>query len=192
MQEKVACFKQLGVDSKLLPKRIYAGRANGRIRNFHIKMPVAVEQDRAIFAYIDPGMSTRSPLHCWDQAHRRLWEKLRKSGRRVEVVAVAWEPKLLDRAGRQLQSWVARKMSEGEKEALMLRQAIADTDWDTVERYGGLNAALKKINQLTAGNAGTQGPGNDRRLPPLGVTPMPSYSCATEKGGVAHLGGARF
>ena len=64
VQEKVVCFKQLGIDPKLLPKRIYAGRANGRIRYFHIKMPVAVEQDRAIFAYIDPGMSTRSLLHC--------------------------------------------------------------------------------------------------------------------------------
>ena len=28
------------------------------------------------------------------------------------------------------------------------RQAIADADVDAVERYGGLNAALKKINQL--------------------------------------------
>ena len=26
----------------------------------------------------------------------------------------------------------------------------------------------------------------DRRYPPLGVKAVPSYSCATEKGGVAH------
>ena len=61
MQEKVACFKQLGIDPKLPPKRIYAARANGRIRYFHIKMPVAVEGAPAIVAYIDPGMSTRIP-----------------------------------------------------------------------------------------------------------------------------------
>ena len=36
------------------------------------------------------------------------------------------------------------------------------------------------------------GSGNDRRLPSLGVKEMPSYSCATDKGRVAHLGGARF
>ena len=60
-QEKVACFEQLGIDPELLPKRIYAGRANGRVRYFHIKMPVAVEQDRAVFIYIDPGMGTPSP-----------------------------------------------------------------------------------------------------------------------------------
>ena len=69
-QEKVACFEQLGIDPELLPKRIYAGRANGRVRYFHIKMPVAVEQDRAVFVYIDPGMGTPSELHSWGTAHR--------------------------------------------------------------------------------------------------------------------------
>jgi len=43
----VACFKQLGIDTKLLPKRIDARRTNGGIRYFHIKIPAAVEQDRA-------------------------------------------------------------------------------------------------------------------------------------------------
>ena len=104
-QEKVACFEQLGVDPELLPKRIYAGRANGRVRYFHIKMPVAVEQDRAVFVYIDPGMGTPSELHSWGAAHRQLWEKLHAAGRRVQVVAVAWEQHLLDRAERVLQSW---------------------------------------------------------------------------------------
>ena len=51
--------------------------------------------------------------------------KLRESGRRVEVVAVAWDQALLDRAGRVLQSWVARDISEAEREVRTLRQAIA-------------------------------------------------------------------
>ena len=147
-QEKVACFEQLGIDSELLPKRIYAGRANGRVRYFHIKMPVAVGPGQALFVYIDPGMGTRSELRSWGAAHRQLWEKLRAAGRRVEVVAVAWEQHLLDRADRVLQSWTVRDMSEAEIELLALRQAVAQADGDTVERYGGLNAALKKINQL--------------------------------------------
>ena len=75
-QEKVACFAQLGIDPDLLPKRIYAGRANGRVRNFHIKMPVAVEQHRAVFTYIDPGMGTPSELHSWGGAdHQRSRER---------------------------------------------------------------------------------------------------------------------
>ena len=146
-QEKVSCFEQLGIERNLLPRRIYAGHAKGLIHYFPLKTPVAVGPESAVFVYVDPGMGTRSELDSWGVTHRRLWEKLRWSGRRVEVVAVAWEQKLLDRAGRRLRSWVAGKMSEEEKEALMLRQAIADADRDTVERHGGLNAALKKISQ---------------------------------------------
>jgi len=31
-QDKVVCFEQLGIDCELFPKRIYSGRANGRVR----------------------------------------------------------------------------------------------------------------------------------------------------------------
>ena len=61
------------------------------------------------------------------------------------VGVVAWEQELLDRAGRRLQSWVVSKMSDDEKEALMLRQAIAETDFDTIESYGGFDAVVEMI-----------------------------------------------
>ena len=144
-QEKVACFEQLGIERALLPRRIYAGHAKGLIHYFPLKTPVAVGPESAVFVYVDPGMGTRTELDSWGEAHRRLWEKLRKSGRRVEVVAVAWEQKLLDRAGRRLRSWVASEMSDDEKEALMLRQAIAETDFDTIESYGGFDAVVEMI-----------------------------------------------
>ncbi len=54
-QEKVTCFEQL-------PKRIYAGWANGRVRYFDIKIPIAVEQDWAVFTYIESGMGTPTEL----------------------------------------------------------------------------------------------------------------------------------
>ena len=165
-QEKVACFERLGIDPELLPKRIYYGRANGRVRYFHIKMPLAVEQDRAVFTYIDPGMGTRSELDSWGAAHRNLWDKLRQPGRRVEVVAVAWEQHVLDRAGRVLTSWRGRGITDAEQEATMLRQAIADTDWDTLERHGGIDAAIKKVLQVEEQSASTNDPGmiDDFRL----------------------------
>ena len=144
-QEKVSCFEQLGIERDLLPRRIYAGRAKGLIHYFPLKTPVAVGPEEAVFVYVDPGMGTRSELDSWGEAHRRLWEKLRRSGRRVEVVAVAWEQVLLDRAGRRLRSWVAGEMSEDEKEAFMLRQAMAEADWDTIERHGGFDAVVEKI-----------------------------------------------
>ena len=156
-QEKVACFEQLGIDPALFPKRIYTGRANGRVRYFHIKMPLAVEQDRAVFIYIDPGMGTHTELHSWGAAHSKLWGKLQESGRRIELVAVAWEKHILDRAERVLQSWRGRGITEAEQEAIMLRQAIADGDWETLERHGGFDAAVKKVleveEQSAANNA---------------------------------------
>ncbi len=157
--EKVACFTQLGIAPELLPKRIYAGRAQGRIRYFHIKMPIAVGPDRAVFVYIDPGMGTRTELDSWGEAHRELWNKLRQAGRRVEVVAAAWEHKHLDRADRRLQSWVGSPAGEASQQAALLRQAIADADWDTVERHGGLDVVTDKIDQWEQEAPGPNGRG---------------------------------
>ena len=110
-QEKVSCFEQLGIERDLLPRRIYASHAKWLIHYFPLETPVAVGPESAVFVYVDRGMGTRSELDFWGEARRRIWEKLRRSGQRVEVVAVAWDQKLLDRAGRGLRSWVAGKMS---------------------------------------------------------------------------------
>ena len=158
-QEKVCCFEQLGIEPDLLPRRIYDGRAKGLIHYFPIKMPVAVGPEAAVFVYIDPGMSTRSELDSWGAAHRELWNKLRKTGRRVEVVAVTWEQKYLDRAERVLQSWGAGNTAEAEQEAEALRQTIADADWDTIDHHGGLNAVMEKIHQLRQANPESTGAG---------------------------------
>ena len=44
---------------------------------------------------------------------------------------------------------------------------------------------------MGAGKPGLERPRNDRRFPPPGVTPVPSYGWPPYKGGVAHGGGAR-
>ena len=165
-EEKVACFQQLGIETWMLPRRIYAGQAKGRVQYFPLRMPVAMGPEAAVFVYIDPGMGTRTELHSWGAAHRALWEKLRESGRRIEVVAVAWEQHLLDRAERVMRSWVGRDLTEAGRELLILHSAVSSADWETVERYGGLNAALKKINQLKQATPKPQGLGmiDDFRL----------------------------
>ena len=108
-QEKVARFEQIGIEPRLLPKRIYAGRANGCVRYFPLKLPVALGPERAVFVYLDPGMGTRTELDSWEEAHRKLWNRLREAGRRVEVIAGAWEQKDLGRA----RSLRRRTISEG-------------------------------------------------------------------------------
>ena len=115
---------------------------------------MAVEQDRAVFTYIDPGMGTPSELQSWGGAHYNLWDKLRESGRRVEVVAVAWEQHLLDRAEGVLQSWLTRKITDAEKEILILQRAVDEADRDTLEPHGGLDATMRKIHQFQQENPG--------------------------------------
>ena len=165
-REKLACFEQLGIEPWLLPRRIYAGQAKARVQYFPLRMPVAMGPEAAVFVYIDPGMGTRTELHSWGATHRALWEKLRQSGRRVEVIAVAWEQKLLDRAQRVLSSWGGRDMNEAGRQVLMLRQAVADTDWDTLARHGGFDAVVEKIIQWEQGTPASTGRGmiDDFRL----------------------------
>ena len=146
-QEKVACFERLGIGADLLPRRIYAGRARGRVQYSPLRLPVAVEPDRAIFVYIDPGMGTRSELDYWGAAHRNLWNKLRERSRRVEVVAMAWDQKNLDRIGRRLEFWRGGAKWEDSQQVAFLRQALSDADWDIVERHGGFDAVVQNIIQ---------------------------------------------
>ena len=158
-QEKVACFERLGIGPDLLPRRIYAGGARGRVQYFPLRLPLAVEPDRAVFVYIDPGMGTRSELDYWGKAHRELWQRLRETGRRVEVVAMAWERKHLDRTRRRLAFWAAGAKGEASRQAAFLRQALANADWDTVERHGGFDAVVDKINQAAEETAAWSGAG---------------------------------
>jgi len=111
-------------------------------------MPIAVEPERATFTYIDPGMGTRSELDSWGGAHRDLWHKLRQAGRRVEVVAVAWEQHVLDRAGRVLSSWRGRGVTEAELELITLREALSRADWETVDHHGGFDIAVDRMIEL--------------------------------------------
>ena len=101
-----------------------------------LKTPVAVGLEAAVFVYIDPGMGTRTVLDSWRHAHRPLGQALRECGWRVEVVAVAWEQELLDRAERVLQSWIGRDLTEAGRELLILRWAASNADREAVERHG--------------------------------------------------------
>ena len=70
------------------------------------------------------------------------------------------------RTQRVLQAWTTRDPAAAKTEAAVLRQAISDTDWDTVERHDGLEGALKKINQLAQESPVSNGRGmiDDFRL----------------------------
>ena len=72
---------------------------------------------------------------------------LRECGWRVEVVAVAWEQELLGRAEWVMRSWVGGDVTEAGRELLILRWAVSSADRETVERHGGLDVVMEKIDQ---------------------------------------------
>ena len=43
--------------------------------------------------------------------------------------------------------WPVGDMGEDDKEVLMFRQAITQTDWDTVERHDGLDVVMEEVVQ---------------------------------------------
>ena len=57
--EKVDGFETLlGIERRLLPSRLYRGAAGSTRRYFPPKLPVALDTDRALFVYADPGHDT--------------------------------------------------------------------------------------------------------------------------------------
>ena len=62
--------------------------------------------------------------------------------------------------------WAVRDKGEPSQQAAFLRQAIADADWDIVERHGGLNVVMEKIDQLEQETPASNGRGmiDDFRL----------------------------
>ena len=92
------------------------------------------------------------------------------------VFAVVWYQQHLDRTQRVIQAWTTRDTSAAKTEATGIRQSIADTDWDTAERRGGLNVVTEKIDQLEQDTPASNGRGRiNRRFQPPGVKPMASY-----------------
>ena len=65
--------------------------------------------------------------------------------RELSKLLSKWDKQHLDRTQWVLQAWTTRDPAAAKTEAAVLRQAIADADWDTVERHGGLDAIVDKF-----------------------------------------------
>ena len=84
-------------------------------------------------------------------------------GRAVEVVVVGRDPVRLGPAGRVLDKWagtppeaVMMSHQEAAAELAAIKKATATSDWDTLEVYGGLNPAIKRVCVLDAACAGSR------------------------------------
>ena len=103
--EKVRAFEALGIERRHLPLRVYRGAVGEARHHFRLKLPIALEPDRAVLVYADPGYETATALRSWWSAHGSLCRALRERDRTVEVVVVAREHRSLERPQRVLGHW---------------------------------------------------------------------------------------
>ena len=147
--DRVAAFEALGVERGLLPQRVYRGALGGIRRFFPLGLPIAVDAERAVFVYADPGHGTATALRSWRAKHGDLWKALWDLGLKIEVVAVVRRSKEYGRASRVLASWAryprpSEVDEETRRELARIEQAIIGGDVRTLDEYGGLQAALKR------------------------------------------------
>ena len=147
--EKVAAFDALGIDRELLPVRVYRGKAGTTRRYFHVKLPVALDSERAVFVYADPGHDTATALRSWGRAHRGLWRALATLGRTVEAVVVARTSRQARRARKVMRYWTeATATAEPDPMAAIelarIERAIIEGSVEVLDEYGGLQAAMQK------------------------------------------------
>ena len=152
--EKVEFFEGIGLDRRLIPRRVYFGAVGKQRHYFALKLPVAVDAKSVTFVYVDPGHQTDSELRSWGLAHGRLWDALRAKGRQVRVITIAAEHEPIERAERVLRRWAATapgKPSEGltvKQEIRLISDAIDHDDKDVLGRYGGFGRALQRFAAL--------------------------------------------
>lgn len=150
--EKVAALTGAGIAPSMLPSRVYRGAVAAQRRYFAHKLPVALDDDGAVFVFVQAEDETASALRTWGELHAGLWSALRATGRKVETVVVGRDPERLAEAGRVLDTWVrVTAASDAAGEIATIRAALVSGDRAALERYGGLNSGLSRLRTLAAG-----------------------------------------
>ena len=159
--EKVDALTAAGIDKELLPRRLYQGAVGALYRYFPHRLPLALDGRRATFLFVQAEDETESAVRTWGGQHAALWAALAAAGRSVEVVVVGRDPVRLAAAGRVLDRWAATPPEavmlphqEAASELAAIKQAIATSNWDALETYGGLNPAIKRACVLEAACVG--------------------------------------
>ena len=157
--EKVRRFDALGIDRAVLPYRKYGEAGKAQKRFFALKLPVAVDEQAATFAYVDPGLTTDSELRAWGKAHAPLWAALRARTFAVQIVAIGLDSPAANRAETVLRPWTADGDGQAEanpagptqvdpevqQEITTLEQALGQVDRKLLRAYGGVGAASKRL-----------------------------------------------
>ncbi len=146
--DRVAAFEALGIERRFLPQRVYRGALGGLRRFFPLGLPIALDAERAVFVYAEPGYETATAIRSWGAKHGDLWKGLWDLGIKIDVVAVVRRWKEYGRTSRVLANWAryprpSETDEETRRDLARIEQAILRGDVRTLDEYGGLNAALK-------------------------------------------------
>ena len=161
-QEKVRFFELLGIERKLIPRRVYQGAVGKQTRYFALKLPIAVDAKTATFAYVDPGNSTDTELRSWGAAHEWLWRALRKKGLKVHAVVIGANHTATMQSKAALETWSNGAEKQGEQKAQGLTQdnpdvqaemqyienALRHVDAVIIEKYGGVHDISERFIEL--------------------------------------------
>ena len=153
--EQIRAFESLGIARALLPTRRWAGRPGAALRYFPHAFPIALGEDDALFAFIDPGFTTGDALRAWGKKHRPLWEALQEHGRAVRVAAVVRTVRDLQRARTTLEHWCRPPQAPSTAECRAARleierieRAILGGDEEALLPYGDIRGGLRRLTAL--------------------------------------------
>ena len=160
--EKVSFFELLGIERKLIPKRVYQGAKGKQTRYFALKLPIAVDAKTATFAYVDPGKDTDTELRSWGAAHQWLWRALRRKGLRVHAVVVGANHTATMQAKAALHTWGNGTGKPGQQtgpgptqndpavkaEMQLIENAIVNVDTGIMAKYGGVQGISDRLIEL--------------------------------------------
>ena len=160
--EKVSFFELLGIERKLIPKRVYQGAKGKQTRYFALKLPIAVDAKTATFAYVDPGKDTDTELRSWGAAHQWLWRALRRKGLRVHAVVIGANHTATMQAKAALHTWGNGTGEPGQQtgpgptqndpavkaEMQYIENALVKLDTAIVAKYGGVKGISKRLIEL--------------------------------------------
>ena len=160
--EKVTALLAAGVPESAFPRRVYTGKGPGRTRYFVQKLPIALEAHSGLFVFVQVGVDeSAQALRTWGTAHADVWAALLDAGRTVSVVVVGGPVEPLDGLEQVLRTWAAAPRpwaaaaARDATELAALRLTVAETRAAELERYGGLQGALRRLVQLEDLGAGT-------------------------------------
>ena len=160
--DKVQRFEALGIDRRDFPYRLYGPDDQQVRRYFAFKLPIAVDDQAATFAYVDAAQTTDSELRAWGQAHTPLWAALRARGFAVHVVAVGTGADAADRAAPVLKRWTQDGDGTGaddpsgqtqadpdiRQEIARLKAGISGGDRAQLTAIGGFTTAARRLKEL--------------------------------------------